>query len=174
MKLSTRKITQNAVIAALYFVLTLVSSPLSFGLIQFRISEFLMLLCFFRKDYVIGLTMGCFLANLSLSATFLGAGGWIDLLIGTAATLIAGLIMPYTKRLFIASLIPVLTNGVLVGLELSLILEIDQFWVCFGFVCLGEFVCISVVGYALMMIMKRKFPKAFNIIEANRNLEAKW
>ena len=82
--------------------------------------------------------------------------------------------MPYTKRLFIASLIPVLTNGILVGLELSLILEIDQFWVCFGFVCLGEFVCISVVGYALMMIIKRKFPKAFNIIEANRNLEAKW
>ena len=174
MKLSTRKITQNAVIAALYFVLTLVSSPLSFGLIQFRISEFLMLLCFFRKDYVIGLTMGCFLANLSLSATFLGAGGWIDLLIGTAATLIAGLIMPYTKRLFIASLIPVLTNGILVGLELSLILEIDQFWVCFGFVCLGELVCVSVIGYTLMMILKHKVKPAFNLIGADRNLEVKW
>ena len=65
MKLTTRKITQNAVIAAMYFVITLISSPLSFGLIQFRISEFLMLLCFFRKDYVIGVTIGCFLSNLS-------------------------------------------------------------------------------------------------------------
>ena len=101
MKLTTKKITQNAVIAALYFVLTLISSPLSFGLIQFRISEFLMLLCFFRKDYVIGVTVGCFLSNLAMSATILGAGGWIDLLIGTAATLISGLIMPYTKRLFL-------------------------------------------------------------------------
>ena len=174
MKLTTRKITQNAVIAAMYFVITLISSPLSFGLIQFRISEFLMLLCFFRKDYVIGVTIGCFLSNLSLSATFLGAGGWIDLLIGTSATLISGLIMPYTKRLFISSLVPVLMNGVLVGLQLSLILEIDQFWVCFGFVCLGEIVCISIIGYILMLIIKKKFPKAFASIGADRNLNVKW
>ena len=174
MKLNTKKITQNAVIAALYFILTLISSPLSFGLIQFRISEFLMLLCFFRKDYVIGVTIGCFLSNLAMSATILGAGGWIDLLIGTAATLVAGLIMPYTKRLFISSLIPVLINGILVGLELSLILEIDQFWVCFGFVCLGEFVCVSIIGYALMMILKKRFKSSFNLIGADRNLEVKW
>ena len=174
MTLTTKKITQNAVIAALYLVLTLASSSFSFGLIQFRISELLMLFCFFRKDYVIGVTVGCFLANLCMSASILGAGGWIDLLIGTAATLIAGLIMPYTKRLFIASLIPVLMNGILVGLELSLILEIDSFWVCFGFVCLGEFVCVSVLGYILMMVLKHKFKSAFNLIGADRNLEAKW
>lgn len=174
MKFSTKMITQNAVIAALYFVLTMISSPLSFGLIQFRISEFLMLLCFFRKDYVIGVTLGCFLSNLTMSATILGAGGWIDLLIGTAATLIAGLIMPYTKRLFISSLIPVILNAVLIGLELSLVLEIDQFWICFGFVALGEFVVVSVVGYSVMLLIKNKFKSTFNIIEGNRNLDVKW
>ena len=174
MKFSTKMITQNAVIAALYFVLTMISSPLSFGLIQFRISEFLMLLCFFRKDYVIGVTLGCFLSNLTMSATILGAGGWIDLLIGTAATLIAGLIMPYTKRLFISSLIPVISNAVLVGLELSLVLEIDQFWICFGFVALGEFAVVSVVGYSIMLLIKNKFKSTFNIIEGNRNLDVKW
>lgn len=174
MKFSTKMITQNAVIAALYFVLTMISSPLSFGLIQFRISEFLMLLCFFRKDYVIGVTLGCFLSNLTMSATILGAGGWIDLLIGTAATLIAGLIMPYTKRLFISSLIPVILNAVLIGLELSLVLEIDQFWICFGFVAFGEFVVVSVVGYSVMLLIKNKFKSTFNIIEGNRNLDVKW
>ena len=174
MKLTTKKITQNAVVAALYIVLTLISTPLSFGMIQFRISEFLMLLCFFRKDYVIGVTIGCFVSNLAMSATILGAGGWIDLLIGTTATLISGLIMPYTKRLFLSSLIPVIMNGLLVGLELSLVLEIDNFWICSGFVALGEFVCVSIVGYLLILILMKKYRKAFNIIEGNRNLDVKW
>lgn len=174
MKLSTKRIVQNAIIGALYFVLTLICAPFSYGLIQFRLSEALMLLCFFRKDYVFGLTIGCFLANLSMSATMLGAGGWIDLLIGTAATLIAGLIMPYTKRLFIASLIPCLTNGILVGLELSLILEIDAFYVCFGFVFLGELVCISIIGYAIILIVRKTYSNFDKLIDANRNLKVKW
>ena len=45
-----RRIVMNAAVAALYVVLTLVSYPLAFEAVQFRIAEMLMLLCFFRKD----------------------------------------------------------------------------------------------------------------------------
>ena len=65
MSIDTKKIVENAFIAAIYFVVTLICMPLSYGLIQFRVSELLMLLCFFRKDFVIGLTIGCFLSNLA-------------------------------------------------------------------------------------------------------------
>src|SRR5574344_405082 len=113
---TTRIISGNAIVAAFYFVLTIACAPFSFGLINFRISEILMLLCFFRKDYIIGIAIGCMLSNLAMSGTMLGGLGWVDMLIGSSATLIAGLIMPYCKRLFIASLMPVITNGILVGL----------------------------------------------------------
>ena len=41
-------IARIAIMAALYVVLTLISYPFSYGLIQFRISEVLMLLCFWQ------------------------------------------------------------------------------------------------------------------------------
>ncbi|HOF43397.1 MAG TPA: QueT transporter family protein, partial [Bacilli bacterium] len=47
-------IVRNALIASLYVVLTVIN-PFSFESIQFRISEILILLVFFRKDYFLGL-----------------------------------------------------------------------------------------------------------------------
>ena len=52
-----------SIVAALYVLLTIIN-PFSYNAIQFRISEFLVLLCFFRKDYSIALILGCFIANL--------------------------------------------------------------------------------------------------------------
>jgi uncharacterized membrane protein len=43
-------ITENAMVAALYYVLT-VFNPLSYPMIQFRISEVLVLLAFWRPDF---------------------------------------------------------------------------------------------------------------------------
>lgn len=174
MNLTTKRVVQNAIVAALYFVITLICAPFSFGLIQFRISEALMLLCFFRKDFIIGLTIGCFLSNLSMSATILGSGGWLDLLIGTSATFLSCLVIPYCKRLFIASLVPCLFNGILVGVELSFILEVDLFYVCFGFVFLGELVCITGFGYALTLILRKYYKNFDKLIDANINLNVKW
>lgn len=175
MKLTTKMIAQNAIVAALYLVLTVVSYPLSFGLIQFRIAEVLMLLCFMRKDFVIGVTVGCLLSNLMMSSSALGSTGWIDIFAGTAATLIAGLIMPYCKRLFIASLMPAIFNGIIIGLELTYVFAIEEMlWVSMGWVFLGEFVVCSIFGYILFMSMKKWYPSFFKMIDQNRNLEAKW
>mgnify|MGYP000863669797 CR=1 FL=1 len=171
---TTKTIAENAIVAAIYFALTLASTPFSFGLIQFRISEMLMLLCFFRKDYVIGLTIGCLLSNAAMSTSVLGSTGWIDMIVGTSATLISGLIMPYCKRLFIASLVPVIFNGVFVGLELSYVFELGNVWVCIGFVSLGELVCISILGYILVMILRKKYNNFDKLIGAKINLEVKW
>ncbi len=59
----TKKIIRIAVVAALYAVLTLALSWISFNSIQFRVAEILIILCFFRKDYVYSLVIGCAIAN---------------------------------------------------------------------------------------------------------------
>ena len=57
-------ITQSALIAALYVVLTMIVAPIAFGPIQFRVSEVLCVLPYFLTSAVPGVTIGCFLANL--------------------------------------------------------------------------------------------------------------
>ena len=161
------RIAKNGIIAALYAALTLACYPFAYGMIQFRISEFLVLLCFFRKDYTIGLTIGCAIANLFSPELFL----W-DVLIGTCGTLIACLGICFCKHLVVACLMPVIANAVLVGLELSVILELDNFFVCAGFVAIGEIVAM-VVGYVIFTLIKHN-KRFFEAIDANQNLEFKF
>lgn len=161
-----KTITRNAVVAAIYFLLTFASSPISFGQIQFRLAEALILLCFFRRDFAIGLTLGCLCAN-CLSTL----GPW-DILIGTMATLISCLGISFCKHLFIASLIPVIVNGIAIGLELHFVLQINL-WLGVGFVALGELICVSVLGYLLFLLLRRNKP-FMEAIGANKNLDFKW
>ena len=52
-----------AIVAALYVVLTLISYPFSYGMIQFRISEALMLLCCYDKRYTWSMVIGCIVSK---------------------------------------------------------------------------------------------------------------
>ena len=160
-------IVRNGIMAALYVVLTLISYPISYGLYQLRISEALVLLCFVRKDYTIGVTLGCLIAN-----AFSPELGPIDMLIGTSATLISCLLVCFCKHLLIASFIPIVANALLVGFELSYILEVAPFWVAAGFVALGELGAM-VIGYLIFMLTKKR-KQFFKFINANQNEEFKW
>ena len=62
--ITTKMMAQGAVIAAVYVVLTLAFAPISFGAIQFRISEALCILPFFTVAAVPGVSIGCLLANI--------------------------------------------------------------------------------------------------------------
>ena len=61
---SARRLTNMGLIAAIYVVATMLCSSLAYGQVQFRISEVLMLLCYFNKDYIISLSIGCLIVNL--------------------------------------------------------------------------------------------------------------
>lgn len=142
-----RDISFNALVAALYFALTVCFQPISFGAIQFRVSEVLVLLCFWRKDLIIGLTIGCLLSNVfSFSA-------W-DILLGSGATLISCLFIVYlSPRFFVAPLWPVLFNGLIIGAELTWIYPaFPEFWQNAISVAGGELV-IMVVGYFLWFLV---------------------
>lgn len=86
MKFGVRKLVTVAAIGALYAALTLVLAPISYGVLQFRISEVLCILPFFFPESVAGLTVGCIIANL------LGpSAGPLDIVFGSLASLLAGI-----------------------------------------------------------------------------------
>ena len=80
-------ITKAAVIAALYFALSMLSNAVGLcsGVIQCRISEALTILPAFLVEAIPGLAIGCLLTNIITSATI-----W-DIIFGTGATLIGAI-----------------------------------------------------------------------------------
>ena len=85
MKKNTRALVFGAVVAALYAVLTLAFSWISYGPVQFRIAEALTALPLFMPCSIPGLTVGCVVANL------IGGYGLYDIVIGSLATCICAL-----------------------------------------------------------------------------------
>ena len=61
---SVRKLVHCGVVAAIYVVLCLALQPLSYGAVQVRVAEALCLLPVFGAEYIVGVVLGCFLANL--------------------------------------------------------------------------------------------------------------
>ena len=178
-RMGTRDIAANAIIAALYIALTYAFYFMSYGQFQCRISEFMMLLCFFNPNYAIGLTIGCALSNIySITAGFLGP--W-DILFGSLATLIACLLMPMVKSLFVASLLPCLTNGFILAAEFTFLLGptdgsalVVYYWVQFGWIFLGEFVAISILGYLIFTALTKKVGGFYKVMNAKMNLDYRF
>lgn len=141
-------IIQNGFIAAIYVVLTLTLSPIAFEMIQFRLSELVLLIVFYRKDWSVGLMVGTFIAN------YLGPFGLSDAMVGTMATGLSLLAMTTTHRLWLASLYPTVINGLLIGLLLSLVNE-TPFWINVSWVALGQFVVLTLIGLPLMNLLLR-------------------
>ena len=111
---SIRKLVRCAVVAAIYVVLCMALQPLSYGAVQVRVAEALCLLPVFGAEYIVGVTLGCFLANL-LGSTV------VDVVFGTLATLLACLVTYKLRDVRVkglaipASLPPVVFNMIIVG-----------------------------------------------------------
>lgn len=139
-------------VAAIYIVLTWIFGSFSFGPIQFRISEALILLCFFNKKYFFPLTLACFISNL------MSPFGLYDVVFGTLATVLSLIFVSQSKNIFVASLFPVLFNGVIIATEISIIngvFESEVFLFNFFTIALGEFVCVTVLGVLLFSLLKK-------------------
>lgn len=119
MKISTRKLASAAVVGAAYAALTLLLAPISFGLVQFRVSEALCILPAFVPFTAWGLWAGCAIANLA------GGYGILDIVFGSLATLGASLCMAAIAkgrrqplsfgRAVAVCFMPVIWNGPIVG-----------------------------------------------------------
>jgi uncharacterized membrane protein len=161
--MKTKFIAFGAVMAALYVALTLVN-PLSFGEIQFRASEILVLLCFYNPAFCIPMIIGCFVANFIASPW-----GWIDVLLGTLGTALAVFPMRKSvcKNIWFASLIPTVTNAFYVGIMLTYFVGVPlPLWQNMLFVGLGQFTVITVVGVPLFKFVLEKNKMFMNLIRS--------
>ena len=137
-----------AIVASLYVALTLMFGFMSYGNIQFRVAEILILLCFFRKDYSIALILGCAISNIFSPL------GIIDVIFGTLATVLSVVCVMFSKRIFVSAIYPVLFNGLIVGIELTIVFDLPLF-VTIGEVAIGEFICLAVLGYPIFKLLSR-------------------
>lgn len=166
MATTTRRLVKCAVLAALYCALTIACAPIAYGPIQFRVSELLCVLPFFAPWTVWGLTVGCVLSNL-LSP----AGVW-DLVLGPAATLLAGLCTAGFGRVWrktgtstwrariLACLMPVIFNAAIVGSMLAALFPLAQgFWKSLPLsaaeVGLGEAAVMFLLGLPAISLLPR-------------------
>lgn len=164
MDISNKDIAINALIAAAYSVLTIVISPISYGPIQVRVTELIVLLCFFNKRYAIGLTLGCFLANLASPMALL------DVPFGTLATLLACIGIMFSPYLIVAIVWPVLFNAFIVAGVLTSIGE--PYWMSVLTVGAGELI-VMVAGYIIFMLLKRN-KQFFDGIGARQHIDFKF
>ena len=148
---NTRTLVRAALIAALYTVLTLLLQPLSYGEVQIRFSEALTLLPILLPEAVPALAVGCLLANI------LGGCTIFDIVFGTLATLLAALCTRRLRnRFWLAALMPVLFNGVIVGAVVHYCYApIFPLPLSMLSVAAGEAVACLVIGPLLIRVMQR-------------------
>ena len=145
--LTTRSLCVSAVIAALYAALTLLLAPISYGPIQLRLSEAMTLLPMVLPQAVPGLFVGCLLANLY-------TGMLTDIVFGSLATLLAATgTYLLRKKPILAAACPVVANGVIVGLVLSLSANLPVA-LTMAEVALGELGAV-LAGVVILSALKR-------------------
>ena len=160
-------ITQAAIIAALYAVLTIGQNTLLPGTasaaVQFRVAEVLCVLAIYTPAAIPGLTIGCIIANISSVTAGLG---FYDMIFGSLASLLAALAMYGLRNVriknipFLALLMPALFNGVIVGLEISIFFSdtgfsFVSFLITGGCVALGELVVLLVLGIPACLLLNK-------------------
>ena len=145
-------LTQAAMIAAIYVVLTYVFAPFSFGEVQIRISEALTILPLFTPAAIPGLFAGCLVGNI------IGGAILPDIIFGSIATLIgaAGTYMLRQKKPVFGTLPPIIANIVIVPFVLrygyGVALPIPFMMLTVG---IGEVASCLVLGLVLYTALSR-------------------
>lgn len=159
----TRNLVRLALVAALYAALTLALPGLGFGGIQFRFSEILVLLCFYRRDYSVALILGCFIANCFSPMALM------DMVFGTLATAVAVIPMFYIRNIWVASLLPVVSNGIIVPIELFICYGNEPpIWFNMITVAAGELAVVTIIGCVLFKLVFERSDRLMKIIGANK------
>lgn len=160
-----RRLTEGAMIAAIYAVLTFLLWQFSSLQIQVRVSEALCILPLFTPAAVPGLTLGCLLANL------LGGGNLWDILFGSLATLLAALTTYRIRKCerkwvkWLAPLPSVVFNALIIpfvlyfGYGFTTFGDVEGMWIVLALnalsVAIGQIIACYGLGIPLYALIKR-------------------
>ena len=158
-------ISKQAMIAAIYTVISVCLSAITYGPVQIRISEALTLLPVFAFSNVWGVTIGCFLTN--LIGFFTGANilGSLDIIFGTMATFLAAATTYLLRNIkfkgvpVLSAIPPILFNAVVVGWELCVLISGGFNTVVFiaqaASVAAGQLISCGVIGLVMVNIINK-------------------
>lgn len=148
----TAAITQAAIIAALYIVLTFIANAMGLAnyAIQVRFSESLTILPYFTSSAIPGLFIGCLLSNLLTGCAL------PDVIFGSLATLI-GAFATYALRKYkwAAPVGPIVSNVLIVPFVLLYAYGIQPLWFSFVTVTIGEIISCGVLGMLLLNTLQK-------------------
>ena len=140
-------LTQAALIAAVYVVLCVVFAPISYGEVQVRVAEALVILPFFTPAAIPGLFVGCFLSNL------IGGSIILDVVCGSLATLLGAVGSFYLRKSKILVLLPpIVANSLIVRYGYGVPLPIPFMMLTVG---IGEVIAVAGLGSALLHVLMR-------------------
>ena len=150
--------TQSAMIAAIYVVLTVLFAPFGFGEIQVRIAESLTILPLFTPAAIPGLFIGCMIGNI------IGGAILPDIIFGSLATLIGALFTYLLRKQnkYMAPIPPIIANTVIIPLVLRYAygnpLPIPLMMLTVG---VGELISCGVLGMILLAALQKHQYKIF-------------
>ncbi len=144
-------ITQSAMIAAVYVVLTLIFAPISFGEVQFRIAEALTILPYFTPAAIPGLFIGCLLGNVFAGAAL------PDIIFGSLATLLGACLSYLVRRnKYLVPLPPIIANVLIIPYVLKYAYLVP-FSIPFLMltVGIGEVIACGILGLFLLTVLEK-------------------
>ena len=141
----------GAVIAAVYIALTGMFQPISFGPVQFRISEALCILPYFTPAAVPGLFVGCLVSNI------LFGGAPPDIIFGSLATLIGAMgSLGLRRHRWLVCLPPILANAAIIPWVIRYSYGSEEMLLFTAFtVGTGELLAVGVLGNMLLLALER-------------------
>lgn len=151
-------LTQAAMIAAIYVILTEIFAPISFSVGQVRIAEALTILPVFTPAAIPGLFIGCLIGNI--------VGGSIlpDIIFGSLATLIGAYFTYLLRRQnkFLAPLPPIISNTIIIPLILRYAYGLE-YAVPFMMlmVGIGEVISCGVLGMIVYVALQKHRNRIF-------------
>ncbi len=156
--MNAKYLTRASLIAAIYIVLVLLQMlpfpimGLTFGPVQLRIAEGLVLLPLIEAAAVPGVFVGCLIANL-LIAPYAGFG-LIDIIGGSLVTLLAAYLTSKAKSKIGGIMPPVILNGLIVSIWISYFTKIP-YWLTVLGVAGGEFLSVAIFGSIILSVYKK-------------------
>lgn len=156
-KLNAKKITRAGIIGAIYAALTLVLYPISFGAVQVRVAEAFCLLPLIFPESIIGLSVGCLIANLF-------GNGALDIVFGTLATLVSAILTYFVGKMLknvpikilVGGFFPIIINAIVVPFTFLAITEtFTVYLVSAGQIFIGQALAVYLVGTPLYLAISR-------------------
>lgn len=145
--------TQAAVIAAIYVILTFLANTLGLasGVIQVRLSEMLTVLPYFTTAAIPGVTIGCLISNILTGCSLL------DIVFGTLATLLGALGSYWLrKHKFLVPIPPIVANIIIVPWVLRISYGVpDAIPYMMLTVGIGEIISCGVLGTILLIALNK-------------------